>query len=560
MSNPSNGTSGRNAGGPLRDEDNESKDGACSDETAPLLPNKEPSAPSCAPIAWLHMLADSFGHRLLVLLFVVQHCQKGFASAFAGQAEPYLYKTYKVPAPQVQIFGCVTGLPWILKPIIGLLSDTMPVMGYKKAPYMMLTSVVCAMACLAVGLVPRDTLTITLLIVCLVAVNMQFSACDLLSEAKYAEKIRSSPTRGPSLLTFVWFGMQVGGLLATLLAGPTIHVAGPKIPYLVAAVPALLVTLPVAMGYLEEQWTSPEEARAIRQRYYQQKEACALCFLMLGSGVALAVCGICSHDPKTNCIVAVIVATVVLMGFSLVLNPVVAKFNAFSLIQGALSLNIGGASFYFYTDTEKQYPAGPHFTEFFYNSVMGTLGSICSLVGIYFYQRYMTSWKYRHLLIFTNVVASILSGLDILMFARLNKRIGIPDHVLVLGLSIFQSVIFQWQWMPQVVILSYLCPAGMEATMYALLAGCANLGNSVSQNFGAMLLQALGCRPSGEDGETEQFRNLWIAASIATVLPLLAVLLLQGLIPDARQDEKIVRDEETDATSGSVLRSLWRRD
>mmetsp|Transcript_108908 Transcript_108908/g.318711 ORF Transcript_108908/g.318711 Transcript_108908/m.318711 type:complete len:561 (-) Transcript_108908:118-1800(-) len=540
------------------DEEPENEE-AGSREREPLLP-KEQRGGLCAPLTWLYNLSDKFGYKLLVMLFVVQHCQKGFMASFTSMAEPYLYRTYKVPAPQVQIYSSVSGLPWVLKPIIGLVSDVMPVMGYKKAPYMFVTSLGCTAACLVLGLMAHSLVSVTGLVICLFVINLQYSTCDLLSEAKYAEKIRSAPGHGPALLSFVWFGMQMGGLAATLGSGPVIHAAGPKIPYLVAAFPAMAVMVPVALGFMEEQKSSPEEAREIRQRYYQQREACALCFLMLGSGVALAVCGVTSGDPLANCVVAIVVAIVVVCAFSLVLSPVIAKFNAFALIQGALGLSIGGASFYFYTDTEEMYPEGPHFSEFFYNSVMGTLGSVCSLIGIYFYQRYMSSWKYRNLIVFTNVVASLLSCLDIVMFARLNKHIGIPDHVLVLGLSALETVIFQWRWMPQVVILSYLCPKGMEATMYALLAGCANLGNSVASNCGAMMLNYLGCRPSGQVGESEQFKNLWVAASISTVLPLVACLLLIRLVPDARQDEQIVRDEETDATTGSLLRSWWKRE
>eukprot|EP00959_Pyramimonas_sp_CCMP1952_P448666 9394886-Pyramimonas_sp.AAC.1 len=64
-----------------------------------------------------------------------------------------------------------------------------------------------------------------------------------------------------------------------------------------------------------------------------------------------------------------------LVSFTVVLTPVIAKFNAFSLIQTALGVSTSGASFYFYTDTPAMYPEGPHFSEFFYNSVMGTAGS-----------------------------------------------------------------------------------------------------------------------------------------------------------------------------------------
>ena len=34
--------------------------------------------------------------------------------------------------------------------------------------------------------------------------------------------------------------------------------------------------------------------------------------------------------------------------------------------------------------------------------------------------------------------------------------------------------------------MSQLCPRGMEATMFALLAGCHNLGATISSNFGAV--------------------------------------------------------------------------
>merc|ERR1719261_1717319 len=75
----------------------------------------------------------------------------------------------------------------------------------------------------------------------------------------------------------------------------------------------------------------------------------------------------------------------------------------------------------------------------------------------------------------TNVVLSILSMADVVMLSRLNVRLGIPDDMMVVGGSVLQTVVGQWMWMPGVVILSQLCPKGMEATMYALLAGCHNL-------------------------------------------------------------------------------------
>merc|ERR1719442_309088 len=158
-------------------------------------------------------------------------------------------------------------------------------------------------------------------------------------------------------------------------------------------------------------------------------------------------------------------------------------------------------------------------------------------------------------MITTNLVLSAFAVLDIMMFARINVRLGIPDHALVMGLSIFETIIAQWQWMPQVVILSQLCPKGMEATMYALLAGCHNLGNTIASNCGAFVLQYLGCDPSGAQSEADKFKNLWIASALSTVLPMVTLVALPYLIPDAKQTDKLLDEDDRGATTGS----LWRR-
>merc|ERR1719261_2242167 len=126
----------------------------------------------------------------------------------------------------------------------------------------------------------------------------------------------------------------------------------------------------------------------------------------------------------------------------------------------------------------------------------------------------------------TNVVLSILSMADVVMLSRLNVRLGIPDDMMVVGGSVLQTVVGQWMWMPGVVILSQLCPKGMEATMYALLAGCHNLGNTIASNCGAYVLLLLGCNPSGADAESHQFDRLWMASALSTLLPMLTLFLL----------------------------------
>jgi len=454
----------------------------------------------------------------------------------------------------MQLFGGVISLPWAMKPLIGLVSDLFPIFGYHKGPYVILSAVLGGCACIAIGAVPQSLISVESVVLCLFAVQLQCATCDLLCEAKYAEKMREKPHAGPDLMSFVWGGLQASSLLAVVMVGRIMGRWGNHVPYLIAAVPSIIILFPVMMNYLEEVKASAADLKKSRERLMQQKEACLLCVAMFCCTILLSVVGIVYEDPYLNAGIALSVMIVLLVIFSVVLSPIVAKVNAFFLIQTSCSLSVGGASFYFYTDTTAQFPEGPHFSQFFYVSVLGVVGGVCSLIGVASYQQYMRDWSYQKLLLWTNLALSVFSLSDCVLFSRLNVRLGLPDHAFVLGASVCGAVVAQWMWMPGVVILSQLCPKGMEATMYALLAGCHNLGGSVASNCGAAMLEYMKVKPTGSNNESHQFDKLWIASLISTALPLATVALLPWLIPDAKQTDTLISDD-ADATSGSLLKS-----
>lgn len=522
-------------------------------ESDPLISKGEVNDWTFGLSDWMQVVHRALGYKLLMMLFVVEHLLRGFVAEFSGAAQSYVYKSYKVPAPSMQVYGGITTLPWALKPIIGLASDLFPVAGYNKAPYMAAASLLGAVAFIAVGTIPASYLPLLGLVLCLFFQNMQLSVNDILTEARYATKIRESPDVGPTILTYVWFGMGAAGLVGTLLSGVFIDHIGPRSNYLVCAIPATMVLIPLALGYMEEKQVSEEDTAQTRRRFFHQKEACFLCVTIFLSIILLTVVALATADPYTNCVTAVIVFIFTISSFSLVLSPRIAMFNAWSLLQSSLSLSTSAAGFYFMTDTREQYPEGPHFSPLFYNSIMGTTASILSLVGVATYEKYLSRASYRSVLVVTNVALSGINLLDIFFYLRLNVRWGIPDRMFVLSTSVLGGIIGQWQWMPQVIILSYFCPKGMEATMYALLAGCHNLGNTIASSCGAYLLLYLGVNPDGSAHESEQFANLWKASLISSVLPLVSVVALFRWIPDVKQGDQII-DTDCDATTGS----LWK--
>merc|ERR1719487_776311 len=110
---------------------------------------------------------------------------KGLVNALAGESARWVYKSYKVAGPSMQIYAGVVGLPWALKPIIGMVSDLCPIKGYNKAPYIVLSSLIGVLAFIMVGF--GDTsIPIQVTVMGMFFIAMQSSVCDLLTEAKYA--------------------------------------------------------------------------------------------------------------------------------------------------------------------------------------------------------------------------------------------------------------------------------------------------------------------------------------------------------------------------------------
>ena len=80
----------------------------------------------------------------------------------------------------------------------------------------------------------------------------QMSLCDLLVEAKYAEAVKENPRHGPDLITFVWGGMAVFGLLSTGLVGFLVQGYGPQVCYLICIPFAVVILFPTGRNYFEE--------------------------------------------------------------------------------------------------------------------------------------------------------------------------------------------------------------------------------------------------------------------------------------------------------------------
>eukprot|EP01043_Picozoa_sp_COSAG02_P085844 COSAG02_NODE_23417_length_719_cov_1.320968_1_plen_81_part_01 len=74
--------------------------------------------------------------------------------------------------------------------------------------------------------------------------------------------------------------------------------------------------------------------------------------------------------------------------------------------------------------------------------------------------------------------------LDILMYQRWNRVVGIPDWLFMLGKASITGTVYMMNFLPTTLLISKICPDGVETTTYAMLAGVSNFGQSVASYAG----------------------------------------------------------------------------
>ncbi|KAI6680414.1 hypothetical protein NL676_034295 [Syzygium grande] len=104
------------------------------------------------PIQWLQMLSANLNPTFILGVFVVYGLNQGFAGSFFRVVSDFYWKdVQRVQPSSVQLYSGLYYIPWIMKPLWGLLTDVFPVMGYRRRPYFVTAGVLGATSAMAVA-------------------------------------------------------------------------------------------------------------------------------------------------------------------------------------------------------------------------------------------------------------------------------------------------------------------------------------------------------------------------------------------------------------------------
>src|SRR5882724_13068446 len=155
------------------------------------------------------------GRRLAILFAVVY-----FSQGMYHVADQVLTLTLKeqlgLSPSQVGQFGTIILIPWVVKPIYGMISDAFPLFGRRRKSYFLLTSALATLAGLRLGLLSEPTYWS--LAVFLLIMGLAIAFTDVLTDAMMVENGKPLGLTG-AFQSVQWTAISVATLFVGVVGG-----------------------------------------------------------------------------------------------------------------------------------------------------------------------------------------------------------------------------------------------------------------------------------------------------------------------------------------------------
>nr|XP_010905038.1 probable folate-biopterin transporter 6 [Elaeis guineensis] len=437
------------------------------------------------PFQWIRMLCQELNASFVLGVALVYGLSQGFAWSFLRVAADYYWKDVQQVQPSmVQMFAGLYYIPWVMKPIWGVLTDVVPVLGYRRRPYFILAGILGVATTFVLSTFGK--LPIILALLCLIGIMASIAIADVTIDACIATNSIERPKLAPDMQSLCGFLSSLGALIGYSTSGFFIHHLGAQGALGLMSIPPVSLIL---LGFVIFE---------LRTNHWSDKQE-----VWEKVGGAIRVIGRTMQYPT------------------------VWKSSLYMYLSLALSISTHEGHFYWYTDRK----AGPAFSQEFVGMIYA-IGAMASMVGVLIYHKLLKDYQFRSLLFYAQLLFAVSGMLDLIFVLRWNLKLGIPDYFFVILEECSVRITGRIRWMPMMVLSTKLCPPGIEGTFFALLMCIDSLGGLTSKTGGGMALHLFHVTRT-------DFRNLWLAVLVRNLLRI-ATLGLIFLIPKANQSSVLL--------------------
>ncbi|XP_059456349.1 probable folate-biopterin transporter 3 [Corylus avellana] len=427
------------------------------------------------PIQWLKMLSEELHWSFVLGVVVVYGVSQGLGVGLSRVSTLYYMKDeQKMQPSEAQVYFGIIQIPWVVKPLWGLLTDTVPILGYRRRPYFVSAGFLGVISMLVLSLHKKLHLGFALL--SLMAGSAGIAIADVTIDACVTQNSITHPSLAGDMQSLCGLSSSIGALVGFSLSGFFVHLIGPKGVFGLLSIPPGLVVL-VGM-VLRESHAHNFTYRRVNEKLLDASK---------------------SMWTTLKC-------------------PDVWRPCLYMYLSLAVSMNINEGMFYWYTDAK----GGPSFSQEVIGSTYA-VGAAGSLLGVLIYQNFLKNHPFHDILFWSQFLFGASGLLDLVLVLRLNLKFGVPDFFFAVIDAAVTHMIGRIKWMPLLVLSTKLCPPGIEGTFFALLMSIDHVGMLSSSWAGGLFLHILKVTRT-------QFENLWIAILVRSLLRLVPLGFLY-LIP-----------------------------
>ena len=180
------------------------------------------------PLQWMRHLSSDLSPSLVAAIFVVYGLSHGFASHYLRVVSDYYWKDVQKARPaSAQFYSGLSYVPWIMRPIWGLLTDVLPVMGYRRRPYLVGAGVIGAVS--SAVLAGAWKLPAAGAVVCMVGIAAGMAIANVTIDACVAKNSIEERELAADLQSLCQFCLSVGALLGYSASGFLVHRLGAQV-------------------------------------------------------------------------------------------------------------------------------------------------------------------------------------------------------------------------------------------------------------------------------------------------------------------------------------------
>jgi folate/biopterin transporter len=382
------------------------------------------------------------------------------------------------PAEVSALLGIVA-IPWMVKPLFGFVSDGLPIFGYRRRPYLVLSGLLGTLTWLSLATIVDSTWAATLAIA---LSSLSVAVSDVIVDSIVVERARQeSFGAAGSLQSLSWGASALGGLVTAYFSGWLLEHFSTRAVFGITALFPLIVSA-VAWLIVEVPVTEPPDWRIVRQQLAQLRRAITQRNIWMPTAFLF----LWQVTPTSE------------------------------------------ASFFFFSTNELGFQ--PEFL-----GRIRLVTSFASLVGIWLFQRFLKTVPFRVIFGWSMFLSAALGMSMLILVTHTNRSWGIDDRWFSLGDSLILTAMGQIAFMPVLVLAARVCPPGIEATLFALLMSIVNLAGVLSDELSALLTHWLGISDT-------DFEALWLLVVITNLSTLLPLPFL-GLLPAMNGHDDEMRPE-----------------